>query len=268
MSEYLWSSKTPTWATDSTTWLNSLWTGEATFAMVSDTPHKHLSYWSNYSGAWNAGSGETWGYVPSIGVPRTATLAANASMTSISGFTLIAEAVLALSAGQTSSANAIYLSSVTLGSTQSTSSTGNLVYVDSITFANTLNIPLPGTTTWDLETATWSSATGSFGYTPPVTLAVAANITTVMLSSLNAEDVEKIASALMPTDLGVSATVTLNIPVSGTLANEQNMKFNINFEETATLAALTGTSLDNSFLWNDVAEDTGTTWTKLSDPDE
>ena len=102
-------------------------------------------------------------------------------------------------------------------------------YVDSITFANTLNFPLAGTTTWDLETATWASTSSSWGYTPPVTLAVSANITQVMLSSLNAEDVEKIASALMPTDLGVSATVTLVMPVSGTLANEQDMKFNINF---------------------------------------
>ena len=34
----------------------------------------------------------------------------------------------------------------------------------------------------------------------------------------------------MPTDLGVSATETLVMPVSGTLANEQDILFNINFE--------------------------------------
>jgi hypothetical protein len=200
--------------------------------------------------------------------PSTATLAANTTFASVAGFSLVGEATLALSAGQTSAANAVYINSVTLGSTQSTSSTGNIVYIESITFANTLNIPLAGTTTWDLETATWASTSSSWGYTPPVTLAVSANITQVMLSSLNAEDVEKIASALMPTDLGVSATVTLVMPVSGTLANEQDILFNINFEETATLAATSGVSSDNSFLWNDIAEDTGSTWTKVSDPDE
>ena len=200
--------------------------------------------------------------------PSTATLASNYTYANIGGFSLVGEATLALSAGQTSAANAIYISSVTLGSTQSTSSTGNIVYVESITFANTLNIPLAGTTTWDLETATWASTSSSWGYSPSVALSVTASITQVMLSSLNAEDIEKIASALMPTDLGVSATVTLKIPVSGTLANEQDMRFNINFEETALLSATSGITSDNSFLWNDVAEDTGTTWTKVSDPDE
>ena len=270
MAQSTWSAESTVWSGNSSLWSNDTYADSVALAMVSNMPHRHLSTWTTYSGAWNslASQTEEWGYIPSIAVPRTATLAANASMSSISGFSLVANAVLALSAGQTSAANAIYISSVTLGSTQTTSSIGNKLYVDSITFANTLNFPLAGTTTWDLETATWASTSSSWGYTPPVTLAVSANITQVMLSSLNAEDVEKIASALMPTDLGVSATVTIAVPVSGILANEQDMKFNINFEELATLAALTGTSSDNSFLWNDVTEDTGTTWTKVSDPDE
>ena len=241
-----------TWSADSFTWTNTgnVW-ANVTYA---DSVALAANVTQTDSGLAN--------------YPSTATFAANATMSNVAGFSLVASAVLALSAGQTSAANAIYISSVTLGSTQSTSSVGNKLYVESITFANTLSIPLAGTTTWSLETSTWSSTTGSWGYTPPVTLSVAANITQVMLNSLNAEDIEKIATALMPTDLGVSATVTLVMPASGTLANEQDMKFNINFEETATLAALTGTTSDNSFLWNDVTEDTGTTWTKVSDPDE
>ena len=243
-----------------------------------------LDTWSVDSSAWSGNSyiwgNQTYSATATIAAnvtqtdsglanyPSTATLASNYTYANIGGFSLVGEATLALSAGQTSAANAIYISSVTLGSTQSTSSTGNIVFIESITFANTLNIPLPGTTTWDLETATWASTTGIWGYTPPVTLSVTASITQVMLNSLNAEDIEKIASALMPTDLGVSATVTLVMPVSGTLANEQDILFNINFEETATLAATSGVSSDNSFLWNDIAEDTGTTWTKVSDPDE
>ena len=241
-----------TWSADSFTWTNTgnVW-ANVTYA---DSVALAANVTQTDSGLAN--------------YPSTATLASNYTYANTGGFSLVGEATLALSAGQTSAANAIYISSVTLGSTQSTSSVGNKLYVESITFANTLNIPLACTTTWDLETATWASTSSSWGYTPPVTLSVAANITQVMLSSLNAEDIEKIASALMPTDLGVSATVTLVMPASGTLANEQDMKFNINFEETATLAALTGTTSDNSFLWNDVTEDTGTTWTKVSDPDE
>jgi len=241
-----------TWSADAFTWTN---TG---------------SVWSNvtYADSVALAANVTQADSGLASYPSTATLASNYTYANIGGFSLVGEAILALSASQTSAANAVYINSVTLGSTQSTSSTGNIVYIESITFANTLNIPLAGTTTWDLETATWASTSSSWGYTPPVALSVTASITQVMLNSLNAEDVEKIASALMPTDLGVSATVTLVIPVSGTLANEQDMKFNINFEETATLAATSGVSSDNSFLWNDIAEDTGSTWTKVSDPDE
>jgi hypothetical protein len=272
MPAYFWNEQgSTTWNDVSITYLNSAFTGVAQFDMQSGTPSDHLDFWSNYSGTWDslASQQEAWGYVPSIAVPRTATFAATSNMSVPTvGFALVGEVVFGLNAGQTSSANAIYPSSVTLAITDDIGSTGNLVYVESITFANTLNIPLPGTTTWDLETATWSSASGSFGYSPTVSLSVAANITQVMLSSLNAEDVEKIATALMPTDLGVSATVTIIMPLSGTIANEQDMKFNINFEETATLAATSGVSSDNNFLWNDIAEDTGSTWTKVSDPDE
>ena len=270
MAQGAWSAESTVWSGNSNLWSNDTYADSVALAMVSNMPHRHLSYWSNYSGAWNSFAAQTeeWGYIPSIAVPRTATLAANTSMSTLGGFSLVAEAVLALSAGQTSAANAVYPSAITLAVTDDISSIGNKLYVESITFANTLNIPLPGTTTWDLETATWTSTTGIWGYTPTVTLSVAADITQVMLNSLNAEDIEKIASALMPTDLGVSATVTVAIPVSGTLANEQDMKFNINFEELATLAATSGISSDNSFLWNDIAEDTGSTWTKVSDPDE
>ena len=42
---------------------------------------------------------------------------------------------------------------------------------------------------------------------------------------------------------------------------------NINFEELATLAATSGISSINNFLWNDEEEDEDTLWTKISDPD-
>ena len=53
-----------------------------------------------------------------------------------------------------------------------------------------------------------------------------------------------------------------------TIANEQGIKFNINFEESASFDINSSISSINNFLWNDEAEDTGTTWTKVSDPDE
>ena len=269
--QYFWNTQTTTWDNVVITYLNSSYAETAQFNMTSGTPDDHLDLWNTNSDTWDslASQQEAWGRVPSIAVPRTATFTQNSGMTIPQvGFALAGNAVMAMSAGQTSTGNAVYPSEITLAVTQDQNSTGNIVMVESITYANTLNIPLPGTTTWNLETSTWDASTGSFGYSPPVTLAVSANITQVMLSGLNAEDVEKIASALMPTDLGVSATVTLVMPFSGTLANEQDMKFNINFEETATLGATSGITSINNFLWNDEAEDTGTTWTKVSDPDE
>ena len=58
------------------------------------------------------------------------------------------------------------------------------------------------------------------------------------------------------------------MPVSGTLAGTSNIKNNVNFEESGTMSLTGSASSDNTFLWNDVAEDEDTLWTKISDPDE
>jgi len=269
--QYFWNTQTTTWDTVAITYLNSSYAHTAEFNMTSGTPDDHLDYWNTNTDTWDslASQQEAWGRVPSIAVPRTATFTQNSGMTVPTvGFALTGEAVMAMSAGHTASANTVYPIEVTLAVTQGQSDSGNLTFVDSITFANTLNIPLPGTTTWNLETSTWNTATGSFGYAPNVTLSLAANINQTMLSGLNAEDVQKIAAAAMPTDMGMGATVTVVMPFDGTISGTQDMKFNINFEESATLSATSGTSSSSNFLWNDIAEDTGTTWTKVSDPDE
>jgi hypothetical protein len=207
----------------------------------------------------------------------------------------------------------------------------------------TVNFPLSGTTTWDLETATWANADGYWGYAPPIAIAVSATITQVMLSNLNAEDMTMLPSGLLAMSNAVSAGATIAIPASVTfattggftdtalalmpmsvtlagnttmtdtglaempmtiamgsnntmtdsalalmpmsvtlatsktlvaganaiyvesitMANEQNMKFNINFEESVGFAMASNTTSINNFLWNDEAEDTGTTWTKV-----
>jgi hypothetical protein len=280
--------------------------------------------------------------------PSTATLAAESAMTGTGGFLKVAEAVMGLAGGFTPSSQQVFVESIALATTEGLTSVGNKLYVDSITFGTTVNFPLAGTTTWDLDTDTWSNTTSSWGYAPPVALSVAANITQVMLSKLNAEDLTMMPSALLAMSAGVSAGATIAIPVSATytltanssntglalmpqsitiaanetfalaedmvipvsatlassetfalaedmlipvevtlatsntqtgaanaiyvesitVANEQNMKFNINFEESIGLAMASNTTSINNFLWNDVTEDTGSTWTKVSDPDE
>jgi hypothetical protein len=66
----------------------------------------------------------------------------------------------------------------------------------------------------------------------------------------------------------VTNSQTAQLPVSGTLAGTSNIKNNVNFEESGTMGMTGSASSNNTFLWNDVAEDTDTLWTKISDPDE
>jgi hypothetical protein len=66
----------------------------------------------------------------------------------------------------------------------------------------------------------------------------------------------------------VANSQTAQIPVSGTLAGTSNIKNNVNFPESGTMGMTGSASSDNTFLWNDVEEDTDTLWTKISDPDE
>jgi hypothetical protein len=269
--QYFWNTQTGTWADVNITYLNSSYAHTAEFNMTSGTPDDHLDYWNTNTDTWDSltSQQEAWGRVPNIAVPRTATFTQNSGMSVPTvGFALAGVAEFAMASTLAERGNSTYPVEITLASTEGASGLGNQVFVDSITFANTVNIPLAGTTTWDLDTSTWASATTYWGYAPPVKLNVTAEITQVMLNKLNAEDIQKIASALMPTEMGVGATVTLVMPFSGTLESEQDMKFNINFEESATLSATSGTSSSSNFLWNDIAEDTGSTWTKVSDPDE
>ena len=91
-------------------------------------------------------------------------------------------AEFAMASTLTDRGNSTYPVEITLASTEGASSVGNQVFVDSITFANTVNIPLAGTTTWNLDTSTWASATTYWGYAPPVKLNVSANIPKLCLT--------------------------------------------------------------------------------------
>ena len=242
------------------------------------------STWAEEAGAWS-GTSYVWAnitYADSVALasnvtqtdsglanyPSTATLSANTTFSGAGGFSLVGEALFSLSAGQTSAANAIYISSVTLAVSDGLTSIGNKLYVDSITMGTTVNIPLPGTTTWDLDASTWSGTSGSWGYTPTKSIPITATMTQTIFSELNEEDTVFPRSLGFSSDYGMAGTMALVVPVVGTLSNEQSIKNNVNYEESGTMSMAGSASSDNSFLWNDVVEDTGTTWTKISDPDE
>tara|TARA_B100000497_G_scaffold110587_1_gene130102 strand:- start:643 stop:984 length:342 start_codon:yes stop_codon:yes gene_type:complete len=76
------------------------------------------------------------------------------------------------------------------------------------------------------------------------------------------------ASISLANSSDVADSGLLAIPVTGTLAGTSNIKNNVNFEESGTMGMTGSASSDNTFLWNDVEEDTDTLWTKISDPDE
>lgn len=247
MPQSTWSADSSAWSNNSYVWANTTYSDTATLAANTTQSNVGLTVY-----------------------PNTATLAANSTLTSSGGFQLVGSIVLGLSSGVASSTQQIFVESVTLASTENLTSIGNKLYVDSITFGTTVNIPLAGTTTWNLETAVWSGA-GSLvwgGNPTTVAIPVTATLNQVISELAGGEDVEKIASAILGLTSGATASGLLKMPGTVTLGNEQNMKFNINFEESISLGATSGTSSDNNFLWNDEAEDTGTTWTKVSDPDE
>ena len=140
-------------------------------------------------------------------------------------------------------------------------------------------------TTWAADTNTWSSTTNVWAntaYSDTVTFGstvdtsssnntqfgVIANMTQLNLTELNEEDAIKLASAILGASVGTTASASVAIPVSVTLAETSNLTNNINFEESIILNATGNLTSVNNFLWNDVTEDTSTTWTKVADPDE
>ena len=134
------------------------------------------------------------------------------------------------------------------------------------------------TETWATTSYIWDNTTLSDSITLAMTgdisnsntagLVADAVMTTVNLTQLNEEDIEKIASALFANSLGTTATASVAMPVTGTIANELDIINNVNFEERGTIAMTSSQSSQNNFLWNDVQEDTSSTWTKVADPDE
>jgi hypothetical protein len=134
------------------------------------------------------------------------------------------------------------------------------------------------TNTWAADTNTWAvstySATATLGANSSVSSSqtaafpVTANMTQLNLTELNEEDAIKLASATLGASVGTTASASVSFPVSITLSDTQTIKNNVNFEESITLSVTGNLTSVNNFLWNDVTEDTSTTWTKVADPDE
>ena len=139
--------------------------------------------------------------------------------------------------------------------------------------------------TWSADSSTWS---GNSYIWDNSTYQVTATMTQTILSKSLLEDTVFPRGVTIGGNYGMSGTTahvmpasatlegtsavansqTAQLPVSGTLAGTSNIKNNVNFEERGTMGMTGSASSNNTFLWNDVAEDTDTLWTKISDPDE
>jgi len=134
------------------------------------------------------------------------------------------------------------------------------------------------TNTWATDTNTWAvstyqhtallNANSSVSSSQTAAIPVTASMTQLNLTELNEEDAIKLASAILALSSSTTASATLTMPVVSTLANSQDIKNNVNFEESATISMTADTTSTNNFLWNDEAEDTAAIWTKVADPDE
>ena len=139
--------------------------------------------------------------------------------------------------------------------------------------------------TWSADSNTWS---GNSNLWSNDTYQVTAAMTQTNFTQSLLEDTVFPRGVTIGGNYGMTGTTahvmpaTITLEESGTLSDSAShkaigvitiatglgdFKTNINFEESATLAATSGITSDNNFLWNDEEEDEDTLWTKISDPD-
>ena len=139
--------------------------------------------------------------------------------------------------------------------------------------------------TWSAEGTVWS---GNSNLWSNDTYQVTASMTQTNFTQTLLEDTVFPRSLSMGSNFGMSGTGAQVMPAlieldgngtltssqvakmlsTATLAGTSVIKNNVNFEESGTMSLTGSASSDNTFLWNDVAEDEDTLWTKISDPDE
>ena len=244
MAQSSWVAKTTTWAADPYLFANTTYVDTAALD-------------SNVSTINNANTLYPSGII----------LTSSNGSASNGGFNLVGVANFDLGSGVTTTGNTVYVNAIEFNGNATLDSVGNMPITASIVIDSSLGIPQPGTLNWDAQTETWAAHTGTWGYTPSIAIPVSADLTQINLSELHEEDAEKLASAVYGMATGATASGNVAVPVSITLSNNQNLKFNINFEESITISGTSNTTSSNNFLWNDKEEDTSTTWTKVADPD-
>jgi hypothetical protein len=200
--------------------------------------------------------------------PRSLAFGTNVGMTGTAYIVAPVTATFTTNGAFSNSGLATMPQSVTFNANATMTDTGIVIYPASITLTSTENISNSGLATMP-QSVTFDN---TVGITYPVS---------------TTWNLETNTWATVTTKWGYSQSLIM--PVTATLANEQGVIMNVNFEESATLAIKSSTASVNSFLWNDrveddssvwtavvneddplwsnEAEDTGTTWTKISDPD-
>ena len=221
------------------------------------------STWSADSNAWS-GTPHTWG---NDTYTATATIAANNTFVSVQNAVYpVAVTMTQVIFSELNEEDTVFPRSLTMGMNAGMSGTGLIVAPVTATFATTETFSDTGLAV--MPASVTFATNGTMTDTGNTIYPVSVNMTQIIFSELNEEDTIFPRSLSMGMSSGMTSTGLLAIPVTATLANGQTIKMNINFEENATLATISGISSINTFLWNDIAEDTGSTWTKVSDPDE
>ena len=244
MAQAAWADKASTWSADTFLWANTTYEDVATLASDVSTVNTANTLY-----------------------PSGIILASSNAFTGSGGFALVGIANFDLGSGVTNTGNTIFVNAIELNGEAGLDSVGNMPITGSITLASGVYIQQSDLSVWSTTSETWAASTDTWNYGATVAIPVSADLTQINLSELHEEDVEKIASAVYALAAGATASVNLAVPASITLSNEQNLKFNINFEESITITGTSNITSSNNFLWNDQEEDTSTTWTKVADPD-
>ena len=272
MAQASWASDTNNWSASPYIWYNTTYQDAITFGNTLSDSALPVDW--NYKETTWASDTHSWDYVApdityfNIGKKGIATLGSNVTALGTGGFAFVGDAVLGASVGTEAANNAVYVDSITVAATNTLDSIGNQLFIDAITLGSTVGIPQSDLVGWAATSGTWAANPDNWNYgAPSVVITVAADLTQINLSELHEEDATKLASATLGTSVGATASGNLAVPVAITLSNNQNLKFNINFEESITIEGTSNITSSNNFLWNDQEEDASTLWTKISDPD-
>ena len=270
MAQASWASATNNWSASPYIWYNTTYQDEITLSSEFDKILAPI-IWDTRTTTW-ATNDKTWDYdAPNaschLARQGNITLGSSVSSSASGGFNLVGVADFNLGAGSTSTGNTVYINAIEFNGNAGLDSVGNMPITGSITLGSGLGVQQSDLLGWELITESWADSTDTWNYGATIAIPVDANLTQINLSELHEEDTEKIASAIYAMATGATASGNLAVPVSITLSNNQNLKFNINFEESITIEGTSNITSSNNFLWNDQEEDASTLWTKISDPD-